>query len=480
VNDFHRVPLNATEQSGRTDPPLALARDAAEDALVNLRPSQHLPERDYDADVAAQATTFVLLAFEGPDAYARAGGLAVRVSELGQALAEAGHTVHLIFVGDPELPGHEVLFQDRLILHRWCQWISQYHPEGVYAGEEGKWRDYTESVPPFVVDQLVGPALAAGGHIVILGEEWHTAEAMCNISDRLWQAGVREQAVLLWNANNTMGFSRIDWARLRMTCTITTVSRYMKHLLWDLGVDPLVVPNGIPQRLLGPIDEVIVSRVRQSFGQGPVLLKIARWDPDKRWRLAVEIVTRLKAADLPVRLVARGGLEAHGVEVLEYAQQLGLQVHDVALEQHADLGDVFAHAPNADVLNVTTPMTADTLRVLYRAADGVLANSGREPFGLVGLEAMAAGGTAFTGNTGEEYAQHMHNAVVLDTADPSEAAWYVSYLVHHPDVQERLRARARATACHFSWDHVVRQLCARVQVLAVRKPGRVGRSPRPS
>lgn len=122
----------------------------------------------------ASSVTFILFAFEGPDAYARAGGLAVRVSELAQALAEGGDTVHLIFVGDPELRGEEALLDGRLVLHRWCQWISRYHPEGVYAGEDGKWRDYTHSVPPFVVDQIVRPALASGDSVVILGEEWHT------------------------------------------------------------------------------------------------------------------------------------------------------------------------------------------------------------------------------------------------------------------------------------------------------------------
>ncbi len=117
-------------------------------------------------------------------------------------------------------------------------------------------------------------------------------------------------------------------------------------------------------------------------------------------------------------------------------------------------------------MNVTSFIAPDELRVLYRAADGVLANSGREPFGLVGLEAMAAGGTAFTGNTGEEYARHLENAVVLDTADPAEAAWYVAYLADRPAEQERLRTEARATARLFTWDRVLDQLLARVRVLA--------------
>ena len=43
-------------------------------------------------------------------------------------------------------------------------------------------------------------------------------------------------------------------------------------------------------------------------------------------------------------------------------------------------------------------------RSFYVAADVVLANSVSEPFGLVGLEAMAAGGVVLTGGTGEDYA----------------------------------------------------------------------------
>jgi glycosyltransferase involved in cell wall biosynthesis len=133
----------------------------------------------------------------------------------------------------------------------------------------------------------------------------------------------------------------------------------------------------------------------------------------------------------------------------------------------AGIAYAFSQAEGADVLNVTTPLSAESLRVLYRAADGVLANSGREPFGLVGLEAMAAGGMAFTGNTGEEYARHLQNAVVLDTADPAEAAWYVAYLDDRPREQQRLRTRARQTARRFAWECVLEQLLARVQVLAV-------------
>src|SRR3954454_19173533 len=90
--------------------------------------------------------TFVILSFEGPDPYAKAGGLGTRVSELSVALAEHGYPVHVVFVGDPDRPGRETMLDGCLTLHRWCQWISSYYPEGVYQGEEEKLRDFTSSV----------------------------------------------------------------------------------------------------------------------------------------------------------------------------------------------------------------------------------------------------------------------------------------------------------------------------------------------
>ena len=75
---------------------------------------------------------------------------------------------------------------------------------------------------------------------------------------------------------------------------------------------------------------------------------------------------------------------------------------------------------DADILHVHTPLDRESCRVLFRGSAAVLANSGREPFGLVGLETMAAGGVACTGSTGEDYVVPGRNALVLETADPWE------------------------------------------------------------
>jgi len=131
----------------------------------------------------------------------------------------------------------------------------------------------------------------------------------------------------------------------------------------------------------------------------------------------------------------------------------------------------------ADVIDIKFHLPQDFLRIIYRASDAVLANSGHEPFGIVGLETMAAGGIAFTGSTGEDYAIPYHNAFVLETSDPREIEGYLMYLRECPDEGARIRSEARRTAGYFTWQAAVGNLIsklenqARIQrALAWRRP----------
>jgi hypothetical protein len=132
----------------------------------------------YTARPMPYQVEFVLLSFEGTDPYSQAGGLGVRITNIAQCLASRGYLTHLIFIGSPDLPGHEVQCDGRLQYHRWCQWISRYHPLGVYDGEEGKLFDFIRSVPPYIVAQISAPPIAQGRCVVVLAEEWQTAEAL--------------------------------------------------------------------------------------------------------------------------------------------------------------------------------------------------------------------------------------------------------------------------------------------------------------
>lgn len=415
-------------------------------------------------------TVFVILSFEGPDRYAQAGGLGVRVTQLSHTLAGHGFQTHLLFVGDPNLPGLEQQLGGRLSLHRWCQWISPHHPLGVYDGEEGKREDLTTSAPPFIVEEIARPAIAQERLLVVLAEEWHTAEALCRLSDLLHAAGLRQQAVLFWNANNTMSFHRVDWQRLKYVARLATVSRYMKHLMRNLGVDPLVIPNGIPADLLEPVDAEAVSAVRQALAADDrrLLFKVGRFDPAKGWLMAVEAAARLKALGQAVAFPFRGGIEPHGAEVLARAQQLGLTVRDVtgAPATWCDVLDLIQAAGPADLYNLRFFMTQAMLRPFYAAADVVLANSSHEPFGLVGLEAMAAGGIVFTGPTGETYSYDGQGALALDTDNPDEIVLHILDLRTHPERSLAMRRAAWRKAAQFTWDTVLELLLCKVALAA--------------
>lgn len=423
-------------------------------------------------------TTFALLSFEGPDVYSQAGGLGVRARELSRALAELGFETHLYFVGDPDRPSEERFLGGRLIHHRWSQWLSAQYRRGVYEGEDDKIRDWNQSLPYNLVEHMVAPAVAAGRHVIVMGEEWHTATSMNLISDQLYYRGLRDRVVMLWNANNVFSFHRINWGALGFAATITTVSRYMKHLMWDQGVNAIVIPNGIPKAAIKDPPAAGVRALREAAGGRPFCFKIGRFDPDKRWLMAMSAVAILKRQGNRVRLVIRGGKEAHGGEVLAYASHQGLNVVDVHSPDHpVGLAQILGETSDADVINLTTFVADELVADLFAATDAVLANSGHEPFGLVGLEVMAAGGLAITGSTGEDYAEPYRNALVLETDNSMELVGMLRLCVREPQLATQIRRRGRDTAAQYTWDHVIEQLLYRTELAAALQAVSVPDSP---
>jgi glycosyltransferase involved in cell wall biosynthesis len=403
----------------------------------------------------SSSTHFHILSFEGPDRYSRAGGIATRITGLSEALASRDQQTHLWFVGDPALPGVER--HGALALHRWCQWISEHHPGGVYDGEDAKSRDYAASLPPFLMETELRPRLEAGEHAVVLAEEWHTAPAVLHLDALLRAAGLRERVNLLWNANNTFGFERIDWVRLNAAATIVTVSRYMKHRMRAYGVDPVVIPNGLgPESFVRP-DAQAVAGLRRRLASRLVLAKVARWDPDKRWLLAVDTVAELKKQGSRPLLVARGGMEAHVGEVLARGRAAGLRIVKRSIPHPGGRGLLVAleDVDEADIVVLDSHLDPAARSVLFRVADAVLANSGHEPFGLVGLEAMAVGGLACTGASGEDYAIDGQNALVLQQDSPHEFVALFGRVRGRPEYERRLRRSGMATARQYAWTHVV-------------------------
>jgi glycosyltransferase involved in cell wall biosynthesis len=289
--------------------------------------------------ITPASSLFILVSFEGPDLFSQAGGLGVRMAGLAHALAEAGYETHFFFIGDPKLPGEETLHDGKLVYHRWGQWISKNTPGGVYEGEDSKRQDLEKSLPPFVRDRLLLPALAAGRTPVVLLEEWQTVKTSLLIAEDLRKRGVRDRTVMFWNANNPYGFERIDWRALSNAVTITAVSKYMRSIIRASGVDTLVIPNGISEELLQPVKRDDFAFVVEALGRlarelrPGLFFKMARWEREKGWTQAIEAVRHSLDRERRMILIGRaGGPSGRGGALVHESEAHGLRAVQVDSE----------------------------------------------------------------------------------------------------------------------------------------------------
>jgi glycosyltransferase involved in cell wall biosynthesis len=241
----------------------------------------------------------------------------------------------------------------------------------------------------------------------------------------------------------------------------------MSKLMRPLGVDAQVVPNGLSPEALLPPDAAAISEFRGRLRDRTVICKMARWDRDKRWLTAVDIICDLKKRGENPLFLARGGMESYGVEVIEAAVSRGLRVVDRHLTRSGARGllEAIEGTNGIDILNLRSPVDPESRRVLFGGSEAVLANSSHEPFGLVGLETMAVGGVACTGGTGEDYAVPGRNALVMESADPKEFLRLFASLKSNPVRENALRQAGRITAKRYAWPRILeRVLLPKLQV----------------
>jgi glycosyltransferase involved in cell wall biosynthesis len=407
--------------------------------------------------MAAEISEVVLIAFEGPDRYSFVGGLATRMNDLAEALIARGHRVRHVFVGDPTLPATELRNDGKLLLERWSQWISRHHPKDVYDGEDGKWRDFGRTVPPHLLEEVVVPAARQGKRAVLLFEDWQTANAAINTTVLTERAGLRGAITPFWNANNTYGFGSIEFPLLARAATITTISRFMHAEMVKSDVEPEILPNGIAERFAQPVPPADLRAMRTGLAGRPSLVKVARFDVDKRWLWAIDAIAHLRDRGAHPRFMMRGSRSAYADVVGARIRERGLTVERVVLGANASARDLAAalREVRADVAFLDFFVSEPALRALYGGADGVLANSEKEPFGLVGLEVMGAGGVAFVGRTGEDYAVPYGNSVVVQSDEPRELMTHLAALGSRPELGQRIRADGRATAKRYVWPRIL-------------------------
>jgi phosphatidylinositol alpha-mannosyltransferase len=100
---------------------------------------------------------------------------------------------------------------------------------------------------------------------------------------------------------------------------------------------------------------------------------------------------------------------------------------------------------------------------LYQTADIFCAPSiGNESFGIVLLEAMAAGipivSTAINGYA--NVVQHEYNALIVPPKDSHSLAAAIKRVIEYPLLREKLVRQAKATVQQYAWDHITQEILA--------------------
>jgi hypothetical protein len=234
-----------------------------------------------------------LVSFEGPDDYARVGGLAERVARVAGELADAGYETHLVYFGDPQRPSVQRI-DGHLTVHRWAQQLSARHPGGVYAAEDARRAELAGSLPGYLMDNMIRPLVRARFTPVILATEWQTLDFLSALDRLLETEGLRQLVVLAWElAAPSLG--RFDWSRVPRG--ILLLSRDREVILAGAAAGKVVVHIGedaeglrmalMGGRVLAPSDAESTGSTEAAGtggeGNGTSTSRISR---QPRWRRA--------------------------------------------------------------------------------------------------------------------------------------------------------------------------------------------------
>jgi glycosyltransferase-like protein len=224
---------------------------------------------------------------------------------------------------------------------------------------------------------------------------------------------------------------------------VLVVSRlWRQQLLDEYGVDAAVVPNGVDHgRFAAPPPAAAVAAVRSRVA-GPgdvVVLTVGGIEPRKGSAQLVRALARLRAA-VPARVVLAvvGG----------HSFQDHAWYRDAVLAELPALGLELGR----DVVLVGT-VPDEEMTAWYHAADVFAFPSVKEGWGLVVLEALAAGLPVVATDIPvfREYLASGESALLVPPDDDAALADALASVLTRPDLRSRLVTAGRAVARRYDW-----------------------------
>jgi glycosyltransferase involved in cell wall biosynthesis len=215
----------------------------------------------------------------------------------------------------------------------------------------------------------------------------------------------------------------------------------MSHVRWAFGLPPdklVRVPNGVNFEAYARKENENVSQFRSRFAL-----------PEEKIVLFVGRLVHEKGAQVLVSAIPK---------VLEKMNAKFIFVGNGYMKDQ--LSDLVRAMGIAHKVIFTGFVDEETLRKLQKNADVSVVPSLFEPFGIVALEAMAAGSPVVVSDTGglSEIVNHEVDGVKVFTGNPDSLSWGIIRVLTDEALANRLRTNARRKLQEkYDWDTIAQQ-----------------------
>lgn len=237
---------------------------------------------------------------------------------------------------------------------------------------------------------------------------------------------------------------RTEWQGCYEAWRVIACSQFMHRELQDyfeLPADKIVViPNGITVPPADACSEQELAGLRRLHAPNNerLLLFVGRIVHEKGLQVLVRAMPRILADYPNTRLLVAG--------------KNGSSLQPLAFELNVESAITF--------LDYVSDQERDCL---YRIADAAIFPSLYEPFGIVALEAMAAGCNVIASSVGGlgEVVRHLHNGLTVLSDNPMSIVWAVNQLFSDPEAAARRRRAALSEIRSvYRWTRVAEQTAA--------------------
>ncbi len=235
--------------------------------------------------------------------------------------------------------------------------------------------------------------------------------------------------------------NQMEWEACYEAWHIIVCSGYMAGELrgyFNTPIDKVsVIPNGIDPHPLQACRPETVSQLRAKYaphGEN-LLFFVGRITPEKGLQVLLRAMPLL----------------------LDTLPKTKLLVAGKNSEQMKPLVDELRIAKQVELLGF---ISDEQRNCLYATVDAAIFPSLYEPFGIVALEAMAAGCSVVASDVGglSEVVHHMHNGLTVIANNPQSIAWAVKRIFANPEDAARWRQRAlQSVHNRFAWGKIANQ-----------------------